>query len=203
MPDPACMDITDEKFQELTDITVKLIEDCDLGKKGMCATMMVHYREFNKQFMPSDIHSAVIVLAGGMADEEQKYATIKELGRQCFYKKWFPVAVFLAAESWSSDRPDLYERASQDPNKTECIFISGRTPAGDCKIGIHIPLGRDEDGNMIRAGDNRIIKELEMYLLNKFFHGFFEKVTGKGTDEDVRSETQGGDGGNQSHHQEV
>lgn len=192
MPDPDSVDITDEKFQELTDITVKLVEDCDLGKKGMCAALMVHFREFNDQSMLGDINHAVIVLAGGMADEEQKYETFKEVGRECFRKRWWPVAVFMAAESWSSLKPDQYPQASKDPDRTECIAIAGRTISEDCKVMVVIPLGRDKDGNMIRAGENIVTKEVEMYLLNHFFWGFFEKVAGRvkeegGEDEGIRS----------------
>lgn len=188
MPDPASMDIADEKFQELADITVRLVEDCDLGNTSMCPALLVHFREFNEQFMPGDIQHAVIVLAGGMTDEDQKHETIKKVGRQCFDKQWFPVAVFMAAESWRSEKPDQYPQASKDPDRTECIAIAGRTISDDCKIMIMIPLGRDKDGNMVRDGENKVTREVEMYLLNHFFHGFFEKVAGKGSkDNDLRS----------------
>lgn len=188
MPDPASLDITDEKFQELTDITVKIVEDCDLGNKRMCPALFVHFRQLNEQSVLGDIQHAVIVLAGGMADKDQKHETIKRVGQQCFEKKWYPLAVFMAAESWRSEKPDQYPQASKDPDRTECIVIAGRTINDDCKITIIIPLGRDKDGNMVRDGENVVWKEAEMYLLNNFFHGFFEKVAGKGSkDEGIRS----------------
>lgn len=188
MPSPDCMDITDEKFQELTDVTVKMVEETELGKnKSMYAMLMVHFREFNEQFMPSDIQGAVTVLAGGMSNAEEKHETIKHVGRMCFEKRWFPVAVFMVAESWQSKNYPKYKQASEDPDRTECIMIAGKTPKNDCKVGIMIPLARDKDGTMIRGGDNMVTKEIETYLLNQFFWGFFEKVAGKmNDDEDIR-----------------
>lgn len=180
IPDPSCMDITDEKFKELTDITVRMIEDCDLGKsKDMSPVITIHFREFTEQFVPGDIQTAVMVLSGGMSDEDEKYETIKNTGRMCFAKKWFPVAVFLSAESWKSDKPDQYPQASKDPDRTECIVIAGRTPGNECKIMVMIPIGRDMDGNMIRSGENVVTNKAETHLLNQFFYGFFEKVVGR------------------------
>lgn len=194
MPDPACLEITDEKFQELTDITVSMVEEAELGKnKDMAPMLMVHFREFDQNMMPSDIQGAILVIAGGF-DTDTKQDALRALGRQFFEKRWFPVAVFMIAESWMSHMSkEDYEKAggvtvmpSEDPNRKECIMIAGRST--DCRVGVSIPIIHDKDGIMIRDGENVVTKELEMYLLNHFFHGFFEKVAGKGgDDEDIRS----------------
>jgi hypothetical protein len=195
MPDPSYMDITDEKFQDLTDITVKMVEETELGKsKDMAPMLMVRFREFDDKFMPSDIQGAVIVVAGGF-DPDTKQDILRSIGRMHFEKRWFPVAVFMISEAWmSSITQEDYDKQggvsvmpSQDPNRKECIMIAGRTTNGDCKVGVNIPIVHDKDGIMIRDGENMVTKELEMYLLNEFFWGFFEKVAGKGNDdEDVR-----------------
>lgn len=183
------MDITDEKFKELTDLTVSMVEETELGKhKDMAPMLMVHFREMiiepGKQMEISDIQSAIVVVAGGF-DDKTKNQTVRAIGNQFFEKKWFPVAVFMVSESWVShiapedlDNPDR-PMPRDDPNREECIMIAGRTPAGDCQIGVSIPITHDSDGVMIRKSENIVVHELEMYLLNQFFHGFFQKVMNK------------------------
>lgn len=187
MPDASCIDITDEKFQELTDITVKMVEGAELGKsKDMAPMLMVHFREFDKNFMPSDIQSAVIVVAGAF-EPNNKQSTLQAIGSKFYEKKWFPVAVFMIAESWMSEvKAEDYKKdghvsvmPSEDPNRKECIMIAGRTTGGECKVGVMIPIVHDEDGIMVRDGENTATKELEMFLLNYFFQGFFEKSVGR------------------------
>lgn len=200
MPDPDSMDITDEMFQELTDITVEMVEETELGKnKDMAPMLMVHFREFDKSMMPSDIQGAVIVITGGF-NPDTKHDMLRALGLQFFDKRWFPVAVFMVSEAWmSSVAQEEYKKEgyvpvmpSQDPNRKECIMIAGQTTNSDCKVGVSIPIGHDKDGIMIRDGGNTVTKELDMFLLNHFFWGFFEKVAGRvkeegGDDEDARS----------------
>lgn len=189
------MDITDGKFKELTDLTVSMVEDTELGKnKDMAPMLMVHFREMTqepgKQMEVSDIQGAIVVIAGGF-DDKTKNTTVRAIGKQFFDKKWFPVAVFMVSESWVShiapedlDNPDR-PMPRDDPNREECIMIAGRTPAADCKVGVSIPIIHDSNGIMTRKGENIVVNELEMYLLNQFFHGFFKTITTKYTKEQM------------------
>lgn len=193
-------DLTDEKFQELADITVSMVEAVAFkgDEKALDPVLFVHHRSFVEGGMMSDIEHSIVMIADGFGDEEHKRRTLRQIGARFFEEKLFPVAIFMASEAWMStiDANDIKDvdldklpMPSQDPNRKECIMIAGRST--DCKIGVNIlniPIIHDKDGNMIRNGENVVTKELEMYLLNQFFHGFFEKVAGKGgSDKDVRS----------------
>lgn len=191
LPPPEAMDITDDKFKELTDLAVRMVEEQELGKnKSMLTTLIVHFREFvdgDNQVTLSDIQSSIVIIAGTF-NNETKQPTVQAIGKEFFEKKWFPVAVFMVSESWvsevSAEEIDLPDRPmpSQDPNRKECIIIAGRTPAtDDCKVGVMVPIIHDDDGNMIRAGENTVTNELDTHLLDQFFVGFFEPITSKFT----------------------
>lgn len=182
IPDPDAIEITDEKFQELANQTVKMIEELELGTDGMSPKMFIHFRTLEEGGMLSDIQSAVVVIAGAF-NNDNKHELIAGIGRQFFEKRWMPVAVFMGSEAWMSNikpedlKADAYVQPSKDPNRKECLMIAGRTSTNDgCQIGIMIPIKRDEKNNMVRDGENTVTKEIDSYLLNHFFYGFFEKV---------------------------
>jgi hypothetical protein len=193
MPDSSCMDITDEKFKELKDITVNMVEECELGKNtDMAPMLMVHFREFDKEMMPSDIQGAVIVVAGGFGPET-KHDMLEAIGVQFFNKRWFPIAVFMVSEAWvsmlkstDSYNPDM--TPSKDPNRKECIMIAGRTIGSECKAGVMIPITHDDKGVMIRDGENTVTDSIDTILLDHFFHGFFSKIKG---DVDLKYKSKG------------
>lgn len=194
LPDRSSLDITDEKFDELTKLTVNMVENVEIDKsKDFAPMLMVHFRQFNDDLTLSDIQSAIVVVAGGF-NPDTKQDILHSLGNEFFNRKHFPVAVFMISEAWMSHiKPEEYKAGaprlmpSEDPNRKECIMIAGRTVYGECKVGINIPIIHDAEGIIRRDGENAVTKELEMYLLNNFFH-VFSQVAGKveTTDEDIR-----------------
>jgi hypothetical protein len=185
IPDPDAIEITDEKFQELADQTLKMIEELELGTDGMSPKMFIHFRTLEEGGMLSDIQSAIVAIAAPF-NNDNKHDLIAGIGRKFFEKRWMPVAVFMGAEAWMSDiKQEDYDAVtfvppSKDPNRKECLMIAGKTSTNDgCQIGIMIPIKRDEKNNMVRAGENTVTKEIDAYLLNHFFYGFFEKVANR------------------------
>jgi len=192
MPDPSAMDITDEKFKELCDMTVRMVEKVGLhGKeKSLMPVIFVHHRSIVEGGMLSDIEHTVVGIADGFNDGDKKREIVRKIGRKIWDQKLLPVAIFMASEAWMShidvkDKKnvdlDNLPMPSKDPNRKECLMIAGRTISYDCKIGIMIPIKRDENDYMHRDMDLEEIKtkDLDMYLLNHFFHGFFEKLVSK------------------------
>lgn len=197
MPDPSSMDITDQQFMELCEMTVQMVNTVAFSgkEKSLMPVVFVHHRRFVEGNMLSDIEHTIVVIGQGFNDADEKRSVMKKIGAKFFDEKLFPVAIFMASEAWMSminlkdrDKKDFdiskLPLPSKDPNRKECIMIAGKTTSGDCNIGIMIPIKRDENEYMQRDGEETRTKELETYLLNQFFHGFFHKIANKYTEEE-------------------
>lgn len=183
MPPFEALEITDEKFKEIADTTLKVIEENDLGKGGMNPVLFIHSRPWLGGQL-GDIEGMVVVIDQEFNNAETKTKVLKQIGAQVSQMKLVPVAVFMASEAWVSmgtkeQPPDMNRMPSQDPNRKECIMVAGKTIMKDCQIGMMILIKRDADGNMIRDGETTITNEIDTHLLNQFFTGYFEKAIGQ------------------------
>lgn len=195
LPSPDAMDITDEKFKELADLTLKCIEAMvfDGKSKSLMPMLVVHHRKFVEGNMLSDMEQTLVSISSDFNDGEVKRQTIRAIGNKFFEDKLFPVAVFMASEAWMSTLPegtkeediDKQPMPRDDPNRKEVVMIAGRTTAGECTVGITIPFKRDANEFMVKDGEVITTDALEMYLLNNFFRGFFEKIVSKYTMEEL------------------
>lgn len=190
MPPFEALEITDEKFKEFADATLKVIEENDLGKGGMNPVLFIHARPWQERQL-GDIEGMVVVIDQEFNNQEIKTKVLKQIGAQVAQMKLIPVAVFMASEAWMSmgtkEQPlDMNLMPSQDPNRKECIIVAGKTIMRDCQIGMMIPIKRDKDGNMIRDGETTITHEIGTFILNQFFIGYFEQATGQKVGEQNR-----------------
>jgi hypothetical protein len=184
---PEAMDITDEKFNEMTKTVTEMLE-VHLGvRDDISPVIFVFFKTLDKQsdgktYMLSDIEMAIFIIGSDFNEHNEKMTITRGIGEECFKNKYLPVAAFMASEAWVSTvkvddyKPDMRMNVtppSQDPNKKECIIIAGKTPFNDCKVGVMIPVRRNDKNIMERDGDNSVVKEeLKSPLLNQFFIGF-------------------------------
>lgn len=195
LPPPEAMDITNEKFKELADMTLKCIEAVafDGKSKSLMPMIAVHHRKFVEGNMLSDMEQTLVSIGSDFNDGEVKRQTMRAIGMKFFEDKLFPVAVFMASEAWMSQAPfgtseediDKLPMPRDDPNRKEVVMIAGRTTGGECTIGITIPFKHDPNEFMVKDGEVITTDALEMYLLNNFFYGFFEKIMAKYTKEEM------------------
>lgn len=186
-------------------MTLKCIEAMvfDGKSKSLMPMLAVHYRRFVEGNMLSDMEQTLVAIASDFNDGEEKRKTIRAIGNKFFEDKLIPVSVFMSSEAWMSQLPvgtkeediDKHPMPRDDPNRKEVVMIAGRTTAGECTIGITIPFKRDANEFMVKDGEVITTDALEMYLLNNFFYGFFERLMSKYTREemlDIVSKYKGG-----------
>jgi hypothetical protein len=180
--DTSAMDITDHKFDEMTNLTVKMVEDLGLNTASLMPTLIVHHRHFEENGMLSDMTSTLIALDVDFSDGDEKRELLRKLGRKFYMDKEIPAAVFMASEAWMSKK--VKENADDgllprdDPDRKEVLTIAGRTMMGECKVGVFIPVKRDGKDIMRRDGENTVFKNKNIgtFLLDEFLNGFFEST---------------------------
>lgn len=179
-PDPDAIEITDEKYHELRQLSIEMVQSTILGKaKEMAPVLFVHYRKFQEDGMLGDLEHAVVVIASGFGDTDTKFKTVFALGVRFNEEKMVPAAVFMGSEAWLSSMPKPDVMPRDDPDRKECIVISGKDISGDLKSITMIPIGHDADGNIIREGEDMKYPNeatMESPLLDQFYHGFFNKA---------------------------
>lgn len=175
--DPVSLEVSPKTFKELADASVKFVESAGLGESDFMPHLIVHTRSVVEGGGLGDIETTMVAIAAGFS-QEQKRETIRNIGRLFYKERKLPAAVFMASEAWTSkevgpDGKGKYATPSEDPNRQEVLVVSGMSMSGEEKIGVFIPVKR-VDGKMARAGENYVSAEIEPYILNHFFRGFFE-----------------------------
>lgn len=196
-PDLSAMDISNEQFDKMTEQTVKMVENLGLNAESMMPKLVVHHRHLVEGGMLSDISATLIAIADGFNDSNEKRQLLRNLGRKFYKDMEVPCAVFMASEAWTSVKikENLNDglMPSQDPDRKEVLIISGRTMEGECKVGVSIPVRRDDKNIMRRDGENAVFKNsnIEMALLNQFLIGFFEPIMKKFSKEQLEEMAKG------------
>lgn len=176
-PHPSDIEISDETYHELRELSIQLVEETILGKaKDMAPVLFVHYRRVNEDGMYGDLEHAIVVVADGFQDTESKYKTVFSLGKRFEQERMIPAAIFMGNEAWLSHNPQPGLMPRDDPERKECIVIAGRSIGGECKSLTMIPISHDADGFIIRSGEDEKhpeAAEMKTPLLDQFFIGFF------------------------------
>lgn len=178
-PDPSSLEISDETYRKLHDLSIEMVKETILGKaREMCPVLFVHFRQIDKESgMLGDLQHAVVVIACGFGDKKRE--TIFDIGKQFSEKQMIPAAVFMGAESWMSRKPKAGVIPSQDPDREEVIVIQGKSIGKECSSMTTIPISRNEDGFIIQSGEPFVMPDkgtLETPLLDQFYYGFFDKA---------------------------
>lgn len=180
VPDPDAIEITDEKYHELREISIEMIQDTILGKvKDMAPVLFVHYRKFQESGMLGDLEHAIVMMTSGFGDTDTKFKTVFALGVKFNDERMVPAAVFMGSEAWISSNPSSVMMPRDDPDRKECIVIAGKSIGTECKSITMIPIGHDADGNIIRDGEDMKYPNeatMESPLLDQFYYGFFSKA---------------------------
>lgn len=180
VPDLSAVDISDQQFDQMTEQTVKMVEDLGLNTVSMMPSLIVHHRHIVDNGALSDMSATLVGIGVDFNDGREKRNILRNLGRKFYDDHEIPCAVFMASEAWTSHKAkECLEDGmmpSQDPDRKEVLLVSGRTIAGECKVGVSIPVKRDDKDIMHRDGKNMVFKNenIDMSLLNQFLVGFFE-----------------------------
>lgn len=179
-PHPSDIEISDDKYHELREISIEMVSDTILGKaKEMAPVLFVHFRKFNEDGMLGDLEHAVVVVADGFGDTESKYKTVFNIGKRFEEEKMVPAAVFMGNEAWMSNNPKPGLMPRNDPERKEVIIIAGRSIGGECRSITMIPIGHDVDGLIIKDGEEFKLPDggtIASPLLDEFYIGFFSKA---------------------------
>lgn len=178
LPDPSAIEISDEKYNELRELSIEMVQETIIGKTdSMAPVLFVHYRKFQEGGMMGDLGHAIVMIAGyGDPKGPSKRDLMFRLGLKFEQERMIPAAIFMGAEAWVSDSPKPGVAPSNDPDRKECICIHGRSIGGECKSGTIIPIGHDAKGNIIREGDEIKMPDgcdIHIPMLDAFFEGFF------------------------------
>lgn len=176
-PDATALEISDETYHKLRELSIEMVQGTILGKaKEMAPVLFVHYRKIEESGVFGDLEHAIVMIACGIADTEAKYKTIFELGKRFYENEMFPAAVFMGTEAWISEQTEV--APSKDPKRRECIVISGVSVGKECRSMNTIPIGHDKDGYIIKEGKEFQLPcgaTIESPLLDQFFIGFFSE----------------------------
>jgi hypothetical protein len=117
--------------------------------------------------------TSVFVSAVPFDEHDQKHALLEGLGRQIYLAREIPMAAVLAAEAWSSERPegapDIEPR--HDPGRREVIAVFGLALVGAIGRGAMMAVTRDGQGRMT-PGELEWLEGASSPLLRAFFRGF-------------------------------
>lgn len=191
-PRPGDEEITNEKFAELMDASISMVEAIAFKEKedSLVPVVFVHFRRIDEETgMLSDVESALIMVQSSFNSHQEKNRILREIGSNCLDHKMIPVAFFFASEAWMAvrqpDDPMLNRPPSEDPDRKECISIAGRTMTGDCKASAFIKVNRGADNEYIKDGEtfkhlsNKSDGFLETPLLDQFVIGYVNRAAEK------------------------
>lgn len=184
--DPASLDISSEKFEEMSASAVKFIES-QLGEDTMMPHFLVWARPMVKGMAAlGDVELSVYAIAQDFTDPHIKRGLLRSIGLRTYDENLAPVAVFMASEIWVATVPGgetmKHKMPSEDPNRKEALMATGIGLNSDGKfdyISTMIPIRRDEKNLMQRDGENQTMTMGDGGLLMEFFNGFFEVIRKK------------------------
>lgn len=194
LPTPGDEEITDQKFEELMNLTIEMVDTVAFSKKEdhLVPVMFVHYREIevdaNGGGMLSDVQGAIIMIPNFPDTQKEKHDVLRKVGGSCVDRQMIPVAFFLATEACMVTRdpndPRFDEPPSKSENRKEVISIVGRTMTGDCKASMIIPVRRGENKEFIKDGEPlthmvKSTKEQATPLLDQFIVGYVARAVEK------------------------
>jgi len=183
-PDFEAMDkqfvLEDEKFKEFVREHNKFTIDRlkEEPTEGLHPELVVMTKDMD---LKDEI--AVVVIASGFNESEEKHKTLFGVGRKFYEDQKVVRAVVLASECWCSQRPqegdwpDVQPR--HDPLKTEGIIVAGAGMEPRQRMSIVTPVKRDEKNNIVIDGESDEHDEAMFFLIDHFWRGYFSKVMEK------------------------
>lgn len=181
--DPSMFEITDEKFKQYLDSVVSVMKNAGLGKKSMPPHVVAFIRPFMPDGGPAlgDIEMVAIGINDEFNEAKHKRAIMEQIGAKFRTMKVVPVAVFLASEVWMAQQDPKAKKnmmPRDDPNRSECLMVCGRTLPNDCKAMVAIEVKRDADDIMRQSKDPITITDKAVIgtgLIDTIFNAFLDE----------------------------